>query len=78
MGPEEAAAKVKLATTRYEDLAEQLEAAKRDLLDAYADAAREGLGPEELAAAPRSPPTRSPAGCGSAARGPPSGPGGGR
>ncbi|GGT84795.1 hypothetical protein [Actinomadura citrea] len=49
MGPEEAGAKVKLATTRYEDLAEQLEAAKEHLFDAYADAARKGLGPEELA-----------------------------
>ncbi|MEV3924535.1 hypothetical protein [Actinomadura coerulea] len=49
MGPEEAGAKVKLATTRYEDLAAQVEAAKEDLFDAYAAAAREGLGPEELA-----------------------------
>ncbi|MEV4007223.1 hypothetical protein [Actinomadura sp. NPDC049753] len=49
MGPEEADAKVKLATTRYEDLAAQVEAAKEDLFDAYAAAAREGLGPEELA-----------------------------
>lgn len=49
MGPEEAGAKVKLATTRYHDLAEQVEAAKDDLLNAYADAAREGVAPEELA-----------------------------
>ena len=49
MGPEEAGAKVKLATTRYRDLAEQLEAAREDLLNAYADAAREGVAPEELA-----------------------------
>ncbi|WP_141584859.1 hypothetical protein [Actinomadura sp. WMMA1423] len=49
MGPEEADAKVKLATTRYCDLVEQVEAAKQDLLNAYAAAAREGLGPEELA-----------------------------
>ena len=49
MGPEEAGAKVKLATTRYRDLAEQVEAAKDDLLNAYADAAREGVAPEELA-----------------------------
>ncbi|WP_089311993.1 hypothetical protein [Actinomadura mexicana] len=49
MGPEEADAKVRLATTRYEDLVEQVEAAKEDLFDAYADAARKGLGPEELA-----------------------------
>ncbi|NDU73144.1 hypothetical protein GWI34_10935 [Actinomadura sp. DSM 109109] len=50
MGPDEADAKVKLATTRYEDLAEQMEAAKQDLLDAYADAAREGRNLDELAA----------------------------
>ena len=49
MGPEEAGAKVKLATTRYCDLAEQVEAAREDLLNAYADAAREGVAPEELA-----------------------------
>ncbi|TDC65933.1 hypothetical protein E1200_17535 [Actinomadura sp. GC306] len=50
MGPDEAEAKVKLATTRYRDLAEQAEAAKEALFDAYAEAAHAGSTADELAA----------------------------
>lgn len=50
MSPEEADAKVKLATSRYRDLDEQAEAAKEALFDAYADAARAGRTADDLAA----------------------------
>lgn len=49
MSPEEAAAKVELATTRYEQAKAEAEARLDDLFAAYANAAKAGVSPDELA-----------------------------